>query len=1534
MDNVIKSSISKIKNFAQKVTTSVMDDKGFYQRGQFTPLRAVPGVNQANTFLANNTIKPMVQGAYNTAKPILNYLDPRGYQAERQSIAQGGNLGNQKMIEAGKAMVPTALNLFGLSKVRPVMAGVSGLIGGGMSKATGGSFQEGWQKGMAATPTIAGISAFTNPLISGLGTAAATSSKLSPVVSKIGQGAVNRITQGFANIPEGMIMNKAMGIKDYGAMDLAADFGFGLLGADRPRSGNKVRVKGFGELYQSDVQNVKKILSQAKNNFKLPDGNVDIKSFQRATNDAELYRKVFNLTTNKQELAEWKALPLEGQYKMIASKMQDLWSSGSQITMGIKAQEAPKPEKPKLTLAPDGKIKSKFPKVEVKMPDGFNAQKYIDENVQIQKKTLQGGQMKLGDSIKTAFKEVKRNFVERYAPIIDPLNEYSKKYKVDILPQRNVDNQISRVLSSNTIASQLLRDMGFENTIRGLETKQDIDGLGEYLLAKRNMSLDVPTGRDKIKDQALVEALSSKYEEPARQVNEMYRKLTQMAIDQGMVDKNAAEALLKENPDYVRFERLFSPEEIDLKQKGSKGIASISKQSTIQKMEGSDRAIQNPLVSLIERTYKIVNEIERNKAAGMIIDYRNIPDNPYGLTPLRTADNVQKRIDLYSELKETKPLKNKMERLIKTRSRSTRRLQSELNTLNKLGIEQYLKRPDIQDELVQPFVSKIKQKQYWNRPDIVTDTGDTFKGKATLVDNKFEDIGVKPTNSQVRSLIKDLIATEPNKLKTIKNKIAFREPRLKSLIEEIETVQKDLDYINLKRKELFNEARLVSDAEARGKSTISRFKNGIKEIWEVNKEVADAAKNLNAEQMGVLARIASFPVRAFKASTTGLRIPFIATNIVRDQLTAFINSSKPAQTSLLNPRVTMHAIMQAVGHGDTYQKLVREGAIGTSFDIYRNQPKITIDEIYARRNAPTKVLYKITHPTQLLRSFENVLARGEEFTRIQQFEGTYKAFLKEGRNPRDAEILAAQAARQNTADFQRMGEAARVINWIIPYFSAGIAGAKSLVGAARKDPVGTGVKFTASVALPMVASTLWNLQTEDRKAAYDDLSDFEKENNFIFIPPNPTQDEQGRWDIIKVPITPGLANLANIVRMSTLQIVDNAPIEASKIFTDLLAAGTSINLDKPGAFIPQAIKPAVEVMTNKNTFTNKEIVPNYLQNKPPEEQVYPWTSGTVRQMGKLTGQSPLQLQHLIKGYGGATATDVIGGVDKLLASQGIIPEKQASSMDIVDSTTARFTKGYGGETKKKLKEEVTKGWDSKLNSAYDYIHAPKTLDENGLPSRNRNETMGFAQIRLANPQIVAREAQEARLQSKTEGTPLNPLYELPYDKQRTVLTLATLPPGEQKSALQTQNIEWLKGYWKEVGDYSNSMKALGIFKDNPNYQAPPVASARAQALMDQKQWNDPEVRAYLEANKAYKNNVLAELGLPPLEDSSKGWGKFKPKVKKVGKVTVRKAPKAKLTKFKVKKLKSSKIKSIRAPRIKPVKVKLQARKVKFPKFGT
>lgn len=462
----------------------------------------------------------------------------------------------------------------------------------------------------------------------------------------------------------------------------------------------------------------------------------------------------------------------------------------------------------------------------------------------------------------------------------------------------------------------------------------------------------------------------------------------------------------------------------------------------------------------------------------------------------------------------------------------------------------------------------------------------------------------------------------------------------------------------------------------KAKNTISFLDNGVKRTFETTREIAAAAKALNVQQLNILGEIFAAPVRIAKLGITGINPAFILSNVAKDQVTAAINSKEALATSIANPPKFLESLMNAIGHGDVYQEMAQEGALGTSFDIARNQAEPTIERIRAGRSKMDTAKYLAKNPSELLRAVENVASRTEELTRIQQYTGTKQKLLSQGLSEEEARIGAAMAARENTVNFARRGEWGQVLNSAFLYLNAGIQGSRTLVRNLARRPVETTSKIAGLILLPIATVTAWNLSDPDRKRVYDSIADYEKENNIVIVPNGATKNKDGTWNIIKIPLSQEINNLAGITRRPIEAIADSKPLVIQDLSNALIGTVSPFQPTARGiisTLTPQALKPSIENIQNESLFTGAPQVPLSLQRKTPKEQVRPWTSGSAIKIGNAIGVSPIKVEEFLKGTFGGIAQNALHYSDEALAAIGAIPESQIGGKGILESIGARFT---------------------------------------------------------------------------------------------------------------------------------------------------------------------------------------------------------------------------------------------------------------------
>lgn len=130
------------------------------------------------------------------------------------------------------------------TKAGAVALSTSGALGGVMSKATGGSFAEGAGQGVGMTPSIMGITRFTNPMIEkGV-------SRFAPQLNNtIGKFVAPRVTRGALNVPEGALIDSSLGRRPLSPESMVMDF---VSGSVLPGSPN-VKAGAKNNVYNVDV---------------------------------------------------------------------------------------------------------------------------------------------------------------------------------------------------------------------------------------------------------------------------------------------------------------------------------------------------------------------------------------------------------------------------------------------------------------------------------------------------------------------------------------------------------------------------------------------------------------------------------------------------------------------------------------------------------------------------------------------------------------------------------------------------------------------------------------------------------------------------------------------------------------------------------------------------------------------------------------------------------------------------------------------------------------------------------------------------------------------------------------------------------------------------------------------------------------------------------------------------------------------------------------------------------------------------------
>jgi hypothetical protein len=354
-------------------------------------------------------------------------------------------------------------------------------------------------------------------------------------------------------------------------------------------------------------------------------------------------------------------------------------------------------------------------------------------------------------------------------------------------------------------------------------------------------------------------------------------------------------------------------------------------------------------------------------------------------------------------------------------------------------------------------------------------------------------------------------------------------------------------------------------------------------------------------------------------------------------------------------------------------------------------------------------------------------------------------------------------------NFKRAGAnpTVRTMRHMIPFMNAYIQGMDVLtrtmqgkgVSLAEKRQAqmlffGTGLKLAA-------LNMLYTLLVGDDDD-YNGLEEYERDKNYI-IPGTG----------LKVPVAPELGFMFKVIPERVIRYVASQGTERPQDATDFFRGfrDAFVNAYSTPNAMPQAVKPALEVMVNYSFFTGNPIVGQAMRNVDPSLQ---FTSGTseIAKMFGMVGISPMKVDHIIRGYTGmvgAIALDVTDAVaDPNRASKPINKIPQISTFMYDPSG-----RGYKSEFYR-FRESVDKVVDTvnlfkregRVQELHDYLDEDKLklYAMRGITSKVEQQLGNLRKYRniiSADPELSGSEKQEKIREIQEQEKQLLLAYNIP-----------------------------------------------------------------------------------------------------------------------------------------------------------------------------
>lgn len=418
----------------------------------------------------------------------------------------------------------------------------------------------------------------------------------------------------------------------------------------------------------------------------------------------------------------------------------------------------------------------------------------------------------------------------------------------------------------------------------------------------------------------------------------------------------------------------------------------------------------------------------------------------------------------------------------------------------------------------------------------------------------------------------------------------------------------------------------VNGNKAATDNTFNVWENGEKVTYETTPELIQTMRMLDKDQSNMVAKILSYPANWLRAGAT-LSPEFILRNPVRDMIGASIYS-KHGFIPVLD---TFKGLSLFLKKGELYWEYMKSGAAHAAMvSLDRDYLGGQLRDIMSRESKVTKL---IKNPIEVLRAMSEAT---EMATRLAEFDNARKGYtgvsnrlFGKDRKPLTAREAALES-RDITLDFSRRGSHTKKANQVIAFFNATIQGADKMARAFKEDPRGMTVKTMLYITLPSVL--LWYMNKDDER--YQELPQWEKDT-FWIIP--------GKENMYRVPkpFEAGVLFGTSFERM--LQYFDDAKNNRKGV--GFKGFGDRVIDSLAPSFMPTAMIPVVEAMTNYSLFRQRNIIPQSQENLPAHLQYGANTSEVAKFVGDKINVSPYIVDNTIRGYGGGLAGLGLSGID-------------------------------------------------------------------------------------------------------------------------------------------------------------------------------------------------------------------------------------------------------------------------------------------------
>lgn len=681
--------------------------------------------------------------------------------------------------------------------------------------------------------------------------------------------------------------------------------------------------------------------------------------------------------------------------------------------------------------------------------------------------------------------------------------------------------------------------------------------------------------------------------------------------------------------------------------------------------EGAE--LLDPIESIVRSTDATMRAIAKNqiwKSFDRMAD--QVPDL---VQRVRDPENVLQRISLASDNAEMRPLRQKLAGIMRTQGQAVRELHTEINRLEKKGLNLSLKNGGERMADAAFDVAGLGGRVPTSQAGKNVPTTDAEK---RIMDFLGEVVPKNPNKLGPRdtaAFVKNLIETgSRSDIDRIKKMVGNRNTKLTAVLDSLGEVKSMYDDVAGTIRENVGKMRgeLADKEVPEGFALISGFGKGEQGKLAVPKEIADVFTGKTKAQQDYLTSTMSKVNNFVKQNFTSNNPAFaLITNPIRDAKSFAYNAQDVKANPISIGKALVGGLAERIKKGDAYKRWVEAGGKSGFYADERTGETIAKDvsrkvngvQIHNAKDFIREASRFVTAPLRKGRdALQGAASILEDAPRVAQFQ----ASLKAGKS--DAQ--AAFNARNVTVDFQQSGRIGQTINAWIPFLNARFQGTIKTVEAIKRNPARAAAVYAGLTAAPIALAALNNQRFPEVMKM---IPDQDRDNNFVIVFGD-HQDASGNYDqVIKIPKGDVDKVLGNPLENFMRYLAKDDPDSLGEMVTNMIGQALPIDVVKDdkfnasraiGSVLPPLLKAPLESATNRNLYFDSDIVPQNMQDLPANEQVRkddPTTKKVERSTSPvaeflaplLGGGSPIKSENTLRNFTGSLLTekpqDQLGG---------------------------------------------------------------------------------------------------------------------------------------------------------------------------------------------------------------------------------------------------------------------------------------------------